>query len=88
MYTGTTVLGDFSELKYSLSPSYQAARLLVNIELHCFSDSSELAYAGCIYLKFILSSGAFKVTLVEKNKNCAETRKLRYQDLNYLETYC
>ena len=29
MYTGTTVLGEFSELQYSLSPSYQAARLLV-----------------------------------------------------------
>ena len=30
MYTGTTVLGEFSELQYSLSPSYQAARLLVS----------------------------------------------------------
>ena len=29
MYTGTIVLGEFSELQYSLSPSYQAARLLV-----------------------------------------------------------
>ena len=29
MYSGTTVLGEFSELQYSLSPSYQAARLLV-----------------------------------------------------------
>ena len=29
LYTGTTVLGEFSELQYSLSPSYQAARLLV-----------------------------------------------------------
>ena len=29
--TGTTVLGEFSELQYSLSPSYQAARLLVKI---------------------------------------------------------
>ena len=37
---------------------------IINIELHCFSDSSELAYGGCIYLKFILSSGAVKVTLV------------------------
>ena len=25
MYTGTTVLGEISELQYSLSPSYQAA---------------------------------------------------------------
>ena len=31
MYTGTTVLGEFSELQYSLSPSYQAVRLLVSI---------------------------------------------------------
>ena len=31
MYTSTTrtVLGEFSELQYSLSPSYQAERLLV-----------------------------------------------------------
>ena len=31
MYTSTTraVLGEFSELQYSLSPSYQVARLLV-----------------------------------------------------------
>ena len=29
MYTSTTVLGEFSELQYSLSPSYQASRLLV-----------------------------------------------------------
>ena len=40
------------------------ADAIINIELHCFSDSSELAYGGCIYLKFILSSGAVKVTLV------------------------
>ena len=32
MYTGTIVLGEFSELQYSLSPSYQAARLLVIVE--------------------------------------------------------
>ena len=34
MYTSTTrtVLGEFSELQYSLSPSYKAARLLVIIE--------------------------------------------------------
>ena len=40
------------------------ANPIINIELHCFSDSSELAYGGCIYLQFILSSGAVKVTLV------------------------
>ena len=35
MYTSTTrtVLGEFSELQYSLSPSYQAARLLVSLKL-------------------------------------------------------
>ena len=40
MYTGTTVLGEFSELQYSLSPSYQDARLLVDLE-HDFSLSIE-----------------------------------------------
>ena len=32
MYTGMTVLGEFSELQYSLSPSYQATRLLVDFK--------------------------------------------------------
>ena len=36
MYTGTTVLGEFSELQYSLSPNYQAARLLVlSVHIEC-----------------------------------------------------
>ena len=40
MYTSTTrtVLGEFSELQYSLSPSYQAARLLVYTETNAFIE--------------------------------------------------
>ena len=39
MYTGSTrtVLGEFSELQYSLSPSYQASRLLVYLNFNAGS---------------------------------------------------
>ena len=44
MYTGTTVLDEFSELQYSLSPSYQAARLLVYMSKHfwCYNRRQKL----------------------------------------------
>ena len=48
MYTGTIVLGEFSELQYSLCPSYQAERLLVFIgeKLH---TPEHLIFPGAIY---------------------------------------
>ena len=37
---------------------------VVNVELHGFSDPSEIAYAGCVYLKSVTRSGCTKVSLV------------------------
>ena len=37
---------------------------IVNVELHGFSDASEVAYAGCVYLKSVARSGCTKVSLV------------------------
>ena len=38
--------------------------LIVTIELHGFSDSSILAYGGCIYLKFFTSTGKISILFV------------------------
>ena len=37
---------------------------IVTIELHTFSDSSFLAYGGCIYLKFVTSTDKITISFV------------------------
>ncbi|XP_065089398.1 uncharacterized protein LOC135710677 [Ochlerotatus camptorhynchus] len=52
------------------------------VEMHCFSDASERAYGGCIYLRSQDSSGAIKVRLLSSRSKVAP---LRCQSIPRLE---
>ena len=60
MYTGTIVLGEFSELQYSLSPSYQAVRLLVIAAIPVMCDVVSFIIAAipvtCDVVSFIIAA--------------------------------
>ena len=47
----------------------------VCVEIHGFSDASEIAYGGCIYFKFIRRSGDIKVSFVTSKSRVAPLKK-------------
>ena len=47
---------------------------VTRIEMHGFSDASEVAYAACVYLKFIKASGNVTVTFVTSKSRIAPTK--------------
>ena len=50
--------------------------LIVTIELHGFSDSPILAYGGCIYLKFVISTGKITISFVTSKSRTIPAKKI------------
>ena len=69
-----------SQVKEIIVPRYHHFNCLedpiVTIELHRFSDSSILAYGGCIYLKFVTSTGKISILLVTSKSRIGPTKKI------------
>ena len=49
---------------------------IITIELHGFSDSSILAYGGCIYLKFVTSTGKISISFVTSKSRIVPAKKI------------
>ena len=49
---------------------------VVTIELHGFSDSFILAYGGCIYFKFMTSTGKITISFVMSKSRIVPTKKI------------
>ena len=49
---------------------------IVTIELHGFSDSSILAYGGCIFLKFVTSTGKITISFVTSKSRIVPAKKI------------
>ena len=49
---------------------------IVTIELHGFSDSSVLAYGGCIYPKFVTSTGNISISFVTSKWGIVPAKKI------------
>ena len=49
---------------------------IVTIQLHGFSSSSILAYGGCIYLKFVTSTGKISVSFVTSKSRIVPAKRL------------
>ncbi|XP_047995968.1 uncharacterized protein LOC125233866 isoform X2 [Leguminivora glycinivorella] len=56
-------------------PRYVLCEATCTIELHCFSDAAETAYAACIYVKSISESGEQKVHLLCARDRIAPIRR-------------
>ena len=48
---------------------------IINIELHGFSDASQVAYGCCVYLKYISRAGNIKISLITSKSRIAPLRK-------------
>ena len=48
---------------------------IINVELHGFSDASQIVYACCIYFKFVKKSGCTKVCLVSAKSRIVSVSK-------------
>ena len=49
---------------------------IVTTECHGFSDSSILAYGGCIYLKFVTSTGKISISFVTSKSRIVPAKKI------------
>ena len=49
---------------------------IVSTSLHGFSDASEVAYAGAVYLRMVATNGAVHVTLVLSKTKVAPIKRL------------
>ena len=49
---------------------------IVTIQLHGFSSSSILAYGGCIYLKFVTSTGKISISFVTSESRIVPAKKV------------
>ena len=49
---------------------------IVTTECHGFSDSSILAYGGCIYLKFVTSTGKISISFVTSKPRIVRAKKI------------
>ena len=69
-----------SQVKAIIVPRYHHFNRLgdpiVTIELHGFSDSSILAYGGCIYLKFVTSTGKISILFVTSKSRKVPAKKI------------
>ena len=69
-----------SQVKQIIVPRYHHFDRLedpiVTIELHGFSDSSILAYGGCIYLKFVTYTGKISILFVTSKSRIVPAKKI------------
>ena len=73
-------INSMSQVKEIIVPRcYHFNRLedsIVTIELHGFSDSSVLAYGGCIYPKFVTSTGNISISFVTSKWGIVPAKKI------------
>ena len=49
---------------------------IMGVEMHSFSDASARLYATCVYLRFRLKSGQFKISLVTGKSKIMDANKV------------
>lgn len=65
-----------SALEQIKIPRWIGTAEIVNIELHGFADASELAYAGVVYARVILSDNSIKVSLISGKTKVAPLKTI------------
>ena len=66
---------------------YQKESCLASIQLHGFSDASEEAYAGVVYLRMMDSTGNVQVSLVTSKTKVAPIKRLTIPRLELCGAY-
>ena len=57
-------MGNIPDFKISRSFSVSLSGPVKTVEMHVFSDASEVGYGACVYVKFLDKDGNISVSLV------------------------
>jgi hypothetical protein len=78
-----------SELKHISFPQAVRSGAATSIQLHLFTDASEMAYGACIYIRSVLMSGLIEVHLLCAKNRAAHLAKARtIAEMELMGIYC